>query len=162
VREITRLLDAYQSSVIELEDLKQRRDRISAERAKLAERLVTLRQQQCEREQPISLAATLEEFCRTIDEALIDPSFETKRKILRLVVVRVEFQDDEITIKHLIPVQTVRLQRHQLVTETPVSPRRVDRMRPMIDNPCLSVLPDKIHKVIEQLPSSATNSFIIK
>ena len=122
MREITRLLDAYQSSVIELEDLKQRRDRISAERAKLAERLVTLRQQQCEREQPISLAATLEEFCRTIDEALIDPSFETKRKILRLVVVRVEFQDDEITIKHLIPVQTVRLQRHQLVTETPTMP----------------------------------------
>jgi hypothetical protein len=41
------------------------------------------------------------------------PNFETKQKILRLVVERVEFVEDQITIKHVIPVSDVRLRRNQ-------------------------------------------------
>ena len=55
-----------------------------------------------------------------ISAALDNPSFETKRKILRLVVERVEFVEDQITIKHVIPISDVRLQRDQLVNETPI------------------------------------------
>ncbi|MCI0337861.1 MAG: hypothetical protein L0226_09810 [Acidobacteria bacterium] len=60
-----------------------------------------------------SLATTLEEFCRNISAALDNPSFETKQKILRLVVDLIEFRDDQITIKHVIPISDVRLQRNQ-------------------------------------------------
>ena len=42
-----------------------------------------------------------------------NPSFETKQKILRLVVERVEFVEDRITIKHVIPISDVQLQRDQ-------------------------------------------------
>ena len=52
-------------------------------------------------------------FCRNISAALDNPSFETKQKILRLVVERVEFVEDQITIKHVIPVLDVRLRRNQ-------------------------------------------------
>jgi len=48
-----------------------------------------------------------EEFCRNISAALDSPSFETKQKILRLVVERVEFVEDQITIKHMIPISDV-------------------------------------------------------
>ena len=40
-------------------------------------------------------------------------------KILRLVVERVEFVEDQIMIKHVIPVSDVRLRRNQRYTETP-------------------------------------------
>lgn len=68
------------------------------------------------------LATTVEEFCRNISAALDNPSFETKQKILRLVVERIEFVEDQITIKHVIPVSNVsnvRLQRHQHNDTTP-------------------------------------------
>jgi hypothetical protein len=58
---------------------------------------------------------------RPDNAALDNPSFETKQKILRLVVERVEFVDDQITIKHVIPISDVRLQRDQHVNETPSS-----------------------------------------
>lgn len=48
-----------------------------------------------------------------------NPSFETKQKILRLVVERVEFVEDQITIKHVIPISDVRLQRDQHSPGTP-------------------------------------------
>jgi hypothetical protein len=54
-----------------------------------------------------------------ISAALDNPSFETKQKILRLVVEQIEFVEDQITIKHVIPISDVRLQRDQLGNETP-------------------------------------------
>ena len=112
-RESQRLIDAYQSGVIELGDLKERRERITEECRRLDERLISLRQQQQEQQRQATLATTVEEFCRNISAALDNPSFETKQKVLRLVVERVEFVEDQITIKHVIPISDVRLQRHQ-------------------------------------------------
>jgi len=54
-----------------------------------------------------TLAMTVEEFCRNISAALDNPSFEMKQKILRLVVERVEFVGDQITIEHVIPISDV-------------------------------------------------------
>jgi hypothetical protein len=72
-----------------------------------------------EQQRQTALTTTVEEFCRNISAALDNPSFETKQKILRLVVERVEFVEDQITIKHVIPVSDVRLRRNQQVTEMP-------------------------------------------
>ena len=118
-REDERLIDAYQSGVIELGDLKERRERVTEECRRLEANVISLRQQQQEQQRQMALTATVEEFCRTINAALDNPSFETKQKILRLVVERVEFVEDQITIKHVIPVSDVRLQRNQRYTETP-------------------------------------------
>src|SRR5262245_49033108 len=118
-RESQRLIDAYQSGVIELDDLKERRERVAEERRRLEERLNSLERQKQEQQRQAALATTVEEFCRNISAALDNPSFETKQKILRLVVERVEFVEDQITIKHVIPISDVRLQRDQLVNETP-------------------------------------------
>ena len=119
-REGQRLIDAYQSGVIDLGDLKERRERITEECRRLDERLSSLRQQQQEQQRQAALATTVEEFCRNISTALDNPSFETKQKILRLVVDRVEFVEDQITIKHVIPISDVRLQRDQLSPGTPI------------------------------------------
>jgi len=120
-RESQRLIDAYQSGVIELADLKQRRERIAEECRRLEERLSALEKQQQAQQRQAILATTVEDFCRTISVALDNPSFETKQKILRLVVERVEFVEDQITIKHVIPISDVRLQRDQYGNATPIS-----------------------------------------
>ena len=62
---------------------------------------------------------TVAEFCRNIGAALDNPSFETKQRVLHLVVERVEFVEDQITIKHVIPISDVRLQRNDLGNATP-------------------------------------------
>src|SRR5262249_34899897 len=107
------------TGIIELDDLKERRERVAEECRRLEERLSLLEQQRQGQQRQAALATTVEEFCRNISAALDNPSFETKQKILRLVVERVKFVEDQITIKHVIPIADVRLQRDQLSTETP-------------------------------------------
>jgi hypothetical protein len=77
-REDQRLIDADQRGVIELEELKQRRERLTAECQRLAARVISLKQQQPEQLQEAALATTVEEFCRKISATLENPSFETK------------------------------------------------------------------------------------
>jgi hypothetical protein len=126
-RECQRLIDAYQSGVIELDDLKERRERIAEECRRLEVRLSSLEQQQQGQQRQAALATTVEEFCRNISTAIDNPSFETKQKILRLVVERVEFVEDQIMIKHVIPISDVRLQRDQLSDTTPKSAKPSDQ-----------------------------------
>ena len=110
-REEQRLIDAYQASVIDMADLKERCERIAEERTRVEARLASLMQQQEETDRQASLMATLEEFCRNILAALDTPSFATKQRILRLVVDQIVVTDEQITIKHVIPLSDVRLQR---------------------------------------------------
>src|SRR6266851_30955 len=107
-REEQRLIDAYQASVIDLADLKGRCERIAEERMRMEARLAALKQQQEETERQVSLMATLEEFCQNIRAALDTPSFATKQRILRLVMDQIVVADEQITIKHVIPLSDVR------------------------------------------------------
>jgi hypothetical protein len=94
-REVARLIDAYQVGVIDLDDLKQRRDRVADHGRALCERLGEIQRQRREREQEIRLLEGLEGFCASICDALKEPSFDTKQKILRLVVDRILFDCDQ-------------------------------------------------------------------
>ena len=109
-REIGRLIDAYQAAAIELDELKERRRQIEDHARHLRQRLDELRRQRGEREQAIRLLEGLEAFCASIRASLIDPSFEVKQKVLRLVVDRVIFEESRVTIRHIIPMTPIGLQ----------------------------------------------------
>jgi len=64
--------------VIELPELKERCARIGQERARLESRLKVIEQQRQSQQQQAALSATMEEFCRSISDALDNPNFETK------------------------------------------------------------------------------------
>ena len=119
-RETQRLLDAYQADALELAELKERRTRIQEEQARVRQRMQELQGQEADQQRRQAIEVSVEEFCRTMEDALVHPSFETKQKILRLVVDSIEFQEDQITIKHLIPVGNVRLCRNQYGNATPI------------------------------------------
>ncbi len=104
-----RLLDACQAGLLKMEVLKERSERIAQEQTRSAQRLAALKQQQQEQERQAALGATVEDFCRNLNAALDDPSVETRRRILNLVMDKIEVLDDQITIKHLIPTSNVQL-----------------------------------------------------
>ena len=96
---------------MELQALTERCGRIRDERTRVMDRLSQLQHQQLEQAQYDTLGQTLEEFCRNMSDVLDNPGFETKQRILRLVVDKILVSDEEVTIQHTVPISDVRLWR---------------------------------------------------
>lgn len=116
-REVQRLIDAYQAEVIDLSDLQKRRKLINENSLALRLRSEEIKQNRMDREKEIRLLQGAEEFCESIRKAMVDPSDETKRKILQLVVDRIIVSKDNIIIRHIIPTKKFRLQTEPHVME---------------------------------------------
>ncbi len=103
-REQTRLMDAYQVGIIELEELEERRAQI-AQRCKA---LRTQYEQQAQlRRQAAQARETLEDlkaFCRQINARLDAAAFEEKQSILQLLIERIIVGEDTLEIRHVIPL----------------------------------------------------------
>ncbi len=76
----------------------------------LRERLAEIGKLRADREQEIRLLEGLDEFCESARASLVEPSFETKQQVLRLVVDRIVVEDSAITIRHVVPTGPVTLQ----------------------------------------------------
>ena len=85
-REIERLIDAYQAAAITLVELQERRRQIEDHGRHLRVRLDEIHRQHSEREQELRLLQGRDAFCDGIRDRLIDPPFETKQSVLRLVI----------------------------------------------------------------------------
>jgi site-specific DNA recombinase len=109
-KEVSRLIDAYQAEVIELKELRERRQRIEEHGHMLKERLKEIEQQRTDREQEIRLLEGAEEFLASIRGVLEETSFETKQKVLRLVVDRIVVEDTKVVVHHVVPTGPVNLQ----------------------------------------------------
>jgi hypothetical protein len=109
---VERLIDAYQAAAITLAELQERRRQIEDHGRHLQARLDEIRCQRSGREQELRLLQGLEAFCEGIRDALIDPPFETKQKVLRLVIDRVVVEEDRLVIRHVVPTTPAGLQPH--------------------------------------------------
>jgi site-specific DNA recombinase len=114
-----RLIDAYQAGILDLNNFKERRERIADEISRQESHQAAIKQQLEQQQERQSLICSLEEFARIISSSLDNPSFETKQKILRLVVGRIEFKKNEIGIKYLIPISKARLWRRHSIDYLP-------------------------------------------
>jgi hypothetical protein len=115
-----RLIDAYQTEVIELADLQKRRKLIDDNSIALRLRIAELEQSRVSREKEIRLLHGAEEFCESIRTAIVGPTVDTKRKILQLVVDRIIVSKTEVVIRHIIPTQKIRLQTEPHRCRTPM------------------------------------------
>jgi len=104
-REQQRLIDAYQVGAIELDELKDRRGRLREAGKQLGHREEALQAQLAQAERAATLQEAVTEFCERIGTQLVEPSFELKRQILRLVVEGIFVTDEEIVIQHIIPCE---------------------------------------------------------
>jgi site-specific DNA recombinase len=103
-REQTRLVDAYQAEIIELEELEERRAKIAQRRKALRaqyEQQAKLRRQAAQAREVLE---DLKTFCRRINARLDDAAFEEKQAILQLLIERIIVGEDTLEIRHVIPL----------------------------------------------------------
>jgi site-specific DNA recombinase len=104
-REEQRLIDAYQTGVLSLEELSQRRKALAERRAALEEQREQeerLRQEATKARQVLDDLTT---FCRRIRARLDEASFEERQRILGLLIERVIVGEDTLEIRHVIPLR---------------------------------------------------------
>ena len=126
-REQQRLIDAYQVGAIELDELKDRRGRLREAGKQLGQREEALKAQLAQAKRAATLQEAVTEFCERIGTRLVNPSFELKQQILRLVVEGIFVTDEEIVIQHIIPCEDTS--RLYLRLRRPGQPSRCSRAR---------------------------------
>src|SRR5215470_15158723 len=103
-REAQRLVDAYQAAVIDLAELKERREQIAARRQALAgqrEQLARLRDQ---RRAAQEVWADLRSFCERVRGRLEGATLAERQQLLQLLIERVIVGEDTLEIRHVIPL----------------------------------------------------------
>jgi len=104
-REERRLIDAYQSEVIDLDELRERRQALEERRQTLRHHHEQERQRQRHAAHAQDVLDDLRSFCDRIQSRLTNASFEEKQSILQLLIERIIVGDDTLEIRHVIPLR---------------------------------------------------------
>ncbi len=103
---LRRLLDGYQEQLVTLDELRARTPELRKRQAALQAQLNALDAELHDAETYLELTETLEGFRARLGINAEDLTIEQRQEIIRLVVREVVIGEDDITIRHSIPVPT--------------------------------------------------------
>jgi site-specific DNA recombinase len=103
---IRRLLDGYQEQLVTLDELRARTPELRKREASLQAQLDALDAELYDAETYLKLTETLDGFRARLAGNAPNLTVERRQQIIRLVVREVLIGDDDITIRHSIPVPT--------------------------------------------------------
>lgn len=103
-RQWTRLLDLYQDDLMDKETLAQRKVRLDTERNQLNERIEQLQTQKRQQQAKDAMLVDFETYCQQLLVRLENPTPEIKQEVIRLLIDHIVVKDNEIVIKHIIPM----------------------------------------------------------
>ena len=103
---LRRLIDGYQEQLITLEELRARTPELRKREATLRAELDALDAQLLDAETYLKLTETLDAFRARLSANAEQLTIEQRQQIVRLVVREVLLGDDDVTIRHSIPVPT--------------------------------------------------------
>ena len=103
-REEERLIDAYQTGVIDLEDLKGRRSAIASKRQALTAEHEQKARLRAERQAASEVIGELKAFCERVRARLESATLAEKQRFLQLLIERVIVGEDTLEIRHVIPL----------------------------------------------------------
>jgi site-specific DNA recombinase len=131
---LRRLIDGYQEQLITLEELRARTPELRKRETTLRAELDALDAQLHDAETYLKLTETLDAFRARLSANAEQLTIEQRQEIVRLVVREVVLGDDDVTVRHSIPVPTGgqpsgSLLRSQSQGHPPSDPRRVRRAR---------------------------------
>jgi site-specific DNA recombinase len=129
-REEARLIDAYQTEIINLQELKERRQKVAERRKAITdqhEQQARLRRQTAQAREVLK---DLQAFCERISTRIEEATFEEKQSILQLLIERIIVGEDTLEIRHVIPL------------DGPLGNSK-DPLRP----PTLRLRPDGVHPI---------------
>ena len=98
------MLDLYQDGLLDKETLAQRKVHLDTERDHLKERIQQLQQKQQQQQVKDEMMVNFETYCQEMLARLENPTPEAKQEVIRLLIDHIVVRDDEIIIKHIIPV----------------------------------------------------------
>ncbi|HKZ03057.1 MAG TPA: recombinase family protein [Pyrinomonadaceae bacterium] len=104
LKEISRLLDAYQSGAIELAELQKRRQLVDAKLAMLEREKTLLAKAAAEQKKEADLQTSLTAFARVVTSSLQHVSFAEKQKLLRIVLDKVVIKNWRVEVHYNIPL----------------------------------------------------------
>ncbi len=102
-RQFTRILDAFQTELIDKDELVRRKTRLDAERETLAKRIDQLHCQTRRKQAKTQMLEDFAAFCHKIEASLEDPTPEVQQEVIRLLIDHIVVEKDTIVIKHIIP-----------------------------------------------------------
>ena len=108
-REERRLVDGYRKGFYADFMMREEMDRVKEERGGADERKKELARQLSLLEKAMSYRESLEGFAGRVSVGLDTMGFDERRELLRLLVDEVVYEDGEVTIKTILPVDEVRL-----------------------------------------------------
>ncbi len=108
-KQIERLLDAYQESLLSLEELRRRMPALHKREQTIQSELQNLATAAVDQHAYLRVADTIEEFFSRLRENADALNVVDQQKILRLLVKEILVGEDTITIKHSIPVGNIEL-----------------------------------------------------
>ena len=103
---LRRLIDGYQEQLITLEELRARTPELRKREATLHAELDALDAQLHDAETYLKLTETLDAFRARLSANAEQLTIEQRQQIVRLVVREVLLGDDDVTVRHSIPVPT--------------------------------------------------------
>jgi site-specific DNA recombinase len=103
-REISRLLDAYQGGMIDLQELRKRRKLVDSKLEMLGREKELQEKAAAIQRKEADLKTSLEEFAALVSTNLKRISFENKQKLLRIVLDKVVVNDWRVDLHYNIPL----------------------------------------------------------
>ena len=110
---ISRLLDAYQAELMDMDELRPRLNDLRKKQQSAQAELRKIESQNHDSEQYLKLANTLADFLAKLQSSADTLNVTDRQRIVRLLVKEILVDDDTITLKHVIPTT---------VKETPLLP----------------------------------------
>ncbi len=111
-RERARLIDLFQSGLVEKEEIESRLKTVRSKVEQLTNEIKYLMNQQKESKKMLTVINNLDDFARNINKNLDSHTFEEKRNIVKFLVetVEVDTVNEKINVKHIIPIEPKRCQ----------------------------------------------------
>jgi len=102
-RQKRRLLEAYLSGVLELPELRRKREELDGRSETLLAQKRQLEASANERMELAKIADTIERFCEQVRAGLAKVTFEQKRALVELLIDQVVVTDEEVEIRYVVP-----------------------------------------------------------
>ena len=149
---LRRLIDGYQEQLITLEELRARMPELRRREATLRAELDALDTDLHDAETYLKLTETLDAFRARLSANAEDLTVEQRQEIVRLVVREVLLGDDDITVRHSIPVPTAASQAVRYCIHSVKALRKAIRQVFGDDVPVQRCVRHKERNVLEHLP----------
>jgi site-specific DNA recombinase len=102
-QQIERLIEAYLSEVVGLEEYRRRRHDLEQKAQSLGAQRQQLEAQGDRQSEIARVSLSIDEFCRRVQKGLEQATWEQKRQLIEWLVVRVIVTDGDVEIRYAIP-----------------------------------------------------------